>query len=88
MAEFENTKKTLKGLKPIEAGFVRYFEMIEEAFKQVNKNMGSLQMPDPTLRKTKTVKRSPNRPVYMDNPMDNPNLNSPFAPDTGGNIYG
>ena len=50
MAEFENTKKTLKGLKPIEAGFVRYFEMIEEAFKQVNKNMGSLQMPDPTLR--------------------------------------
>ena len=74
----DGTKKSLKGLKPIEAGFVRYFEMIETAFKNVESSMGNLKVPDPNMRKTTNTRRSPNRPVYMDNP------NTPF----GGNRYG
>ena len=47
MAYRDETKKSIKGLKPIEAGFVKYFEMIENAFKNINDSMGGLIVPDP-----------------------------------------
>ena len=64
MAYQDETKKSIKGLKPIEAGFVKYFEMIETAFKNINKSMGSLNVPDPNANKVNRTKREPNRPYY------------------------
>tara|TARA_R100000995_G_scaffold80830_1_gene53031 strand:+ start:471 stop:695 length:225 start_codon:yes stop_codon:yes gene_type:complete len=71
MAYQDQTKKSVKGLKPIEAGFVKYFEMIENAFKNINTSMGNLQMPEPKSNRRPT-RRSPNRPYYQDAP------NNPF----------
>tara|TARA_B100001939_G_scaffold51838_3_gene41097 strand:+ start:1447 stop:1674 length:228 start_codon:yes stop_codon:yes gene_type:complete len=64
MAYVDETKKSIKGLKPIEAGFVKYFEMIENAFKNINDSMGGLNVPDPNRNKTTRVRREPNRPYY------------------------
>ena len=64
MANWDNTKKPLKGLTPIEAGFVRFFETMETAFKKVNENYGKMEMPDPTAQNKPVIRRSPNRPVY------------------------
>jgi hypothetical protein len=68
MAYTDNTKKTLKGLKPIEAGFVRYFEMIETAFKNINDSMGGLSVPDPNSTRPVKKTRDPNRPYHVGEP--------------------
>ena len=71
MAYRDETKKSVKGLKPIEAGFVKYFEMIESAFKNINTSMGTIQMPEPKTTRRPT-RRTANWPYYSDAP------NNPF----------
>ena len=67
MAYRDQTKKSIKGLKPIEAGFVKYFEMIESAFKDINSSMGTLQVPEPRSNRQRNVRRDPNRPLERGN---------------------
>lgn len=64
MANTDSTKKSVKGLSPIEAGFVRFFENMEVAFKKINENYNKIEMPDPTTQAKPVVRRHPNRPVY------------------------
>ena len=40
-------KKAVKGLSPIEAGFVRFYEMAEKALRDVNKNYKNMNIQDP-----------------------------------------
>ena len=64
MANWDNSKKSIKGLKPVEAGFVRFFEMMESYFKEVEETYGTMKTPDPTIYNKPKIRRNPNRPVY------------------------
>lgn len=50
-------RKAKKGLKPIEAGFVTFFENMEIAFKKVNDRYGTLDIEEP-----QPVQKNPRTP--------------------------
>ena len=58
-------KRSVRNLSPIEAGFVRFFELMETSFKNVNRNYKNIEVQNP-----KPVQRNPRTP-YRD-------FNSPF----------
>jgi|TARA_R100001082_G_scaffold40926_1_gene21703 hypothetical protein len=49
--------KSVKGLTPIEAGFVKFFERMETAFKNVNNNYKNIEIQNP-----KPVQKNPRTP--------------------------
>tara|TARA_R110000822_G_scaffold93921_2_gene215754 strand:+ start:962 stop:1168 length:207 start_codon:yes stop_codon:yes gene_type:complete len=61
---YRNDGKSIKGLSPIEAGFVKFFERMETAFKQVNTNYKNMdiQKPKPVDQNPRTPDRDFNTP--------------------------
>ena len=57
-------KKAIKGLTPIEAGFVKFFEMAEKAVKDVNSTYKDveIQQPKEVQVNPRTIDRKPISP--------------------------
>ena len=64
MAYREDSKKSVRNLSPIEAGFVRFFELMETSCKNVNSNYKNIEVQEP-----KPVQRNPRTP---DRDLPNP----------------
>ena len=57
-------KRSVRNLSPIEAGFVRFFELMETSFKNVNSNYKNIEVqnPKPVQRNPRNTDRDVNSP--------------------------